>query len=92
MAEARPAGTAGDRSPKEYAGMSTDERQGQGGTGGSMEYPGPEELQARVDAIEAGATARYRRLQDYACLLSDALRHVDAMTRLELALQQAQVL
>lgn len=64
--------------------MSTDERQ--------VDHPGPEELQAQADAREEGTVARYRRLQDYTCLLSEALRHADAMTRLEIALQQAQVL
>ncbi|HEX3605123.1 MAG TPA: hypothetical protein VH134_04315 [Candidatus Dormibacteraeota bacterium] len=59
---------------------------------GAVEYPGPEQMQAQVDGLEAHATARYRRLQDYSCLLNDAMRHADAMTRLEFALQQAQVL
>jgi len=72
--------------------MSSDERSGQDGLSGVTDHPGPEELQARVDASEDGAAARYRRLQDYSCLLGDALRHADAMTRLELALQLAQVL
>jgi hypothetical protein len=72
--------------------MSTDERHGQDGLDGIIDHPGPEELQARVDAAEDAAAARYRRLRDYSCLLDDALRHADAMTRLELALQQAQVL
>jgi hypothetical protein len=58
----------------------------------TMEHPGPEQLQAMVDATEDAAGARYRRLNDYSCLLQDALRHADAMTRLELALQYAQVL
>jgi len=58
----------------------------------AVEYPGPEQLQAQADATEAHATARYRRLQDYGCLLTDAMRHADSMSRLELALQQAQVL
>jgi hypothetical protein len=70
--------------------MSTDEWQAQDGLGIVIDHPGPEELQARVDAAEDAATARYRRLQDYTCLLNEALRHADAMTRLELALQQAQ--
>jgi hypothetical protein len=72
--------------------MSTDERLGQDSLGGIIDHPGPEELQARVDAAEDSAAARYRRLQDYTCLLNLALRHDDAMTRLELALQQPQVL
>ena len=70
--------------------MSTDESQGQESLG--FDHPGPEELQARVDAAEDGAAARYRRLRDYTCLLNEALRHADAMTRLELALRQPQVL
>jgi hypothetical protein len=72
--------------------MSTDERQVQDSLGGLIDHPGPEELQARVDAAEDDAAARYRRLQDYTCLLNEALRHADAMTRLELALRQPQVL
>ena len=56
-----------------------------------VDHPGPEQLQADVDEAEAMATARYRRLQDYMCLLGDALRHADAMVRLELSLQLAQV-
>jgi hypothetical protein len=57
-----------------------------------VDHPGPEELQAQVDLAEDAATARYRRLKDYTGLLTDALRHVDAMSRLEHALQQAHAL
>ncbi len=57
-----------------------------------VDHPGPEELQAQVDLAEDTAAARYRRLRDYTCLLADALRHDDAMSRLELALQQPQVI
>ena len=52
-----------------------------------VEHPGPEQLQALVDATENAATARYRRLADYTVLLETALRHADAMSRLDLALQ-----
>ncbi|HEY2702081.1 MAG TPA: hypothetical protein VGL20_00170 [Candidatus Dormibacteraeota bacterium] len=54
-----------------------------------VDHPGPVELQAQVDLAEDTAAARYRRLRDYTCLLAGALRHDDAMSRLELALQQA---
>jgi hypothetical protein len=70
--------------------MSTDERQGQDGLDVVIDHPGPEALQQRVDADDDAATARYRRLRDYSCLLDEALRHADAMSRLELALRQAQ--
>jgi hypothetical protein len=70
--------------------MSIDERHDQDGLDVVIDHPGPEALQERVDAAEDAATARYRRLQDYSCLLNEALRHADAMTRLEFALRQAQ--
>ena len=59
----------------------------QGGGAAVLDHPGPEQLQALVDAAEDAASARYRRLMDYTSLLTDALRHADAMGRLELALQ-----
>ncbi|HEX6493824.1 MAG TPA: hypothetical protein VF112_09950 [Candidatus Dormibacteraeota bacterium] len=51
------------------------------------DHPGPEQLQALVDATEAATTAHYRRLRDYTVLVTTALRHADAMSRLDLALQ-----
>jgi hypothetical protein len=58
-----------------------------GGGAAVVDHPGPEQLQAQVDAAEDAASARYRRLKDYTCLITVALRHADAMGRLELALQ-----
>lgn len=83
---ASPRGEHGDRSPEEYEEMERDMSQA------LVDHPGPEQLQAEVDAAEAMTTVRYRRLQDYMCLLGDALRHADAMRRLELSLQLAQVI
>jgi len=54
-----------------------------------VDHPGPEQLQTLVDATEDAATARYRRLRDYSVLVTTALRHADAMGRLEMALQLA---
>jgi hypothetical protein len=48
-----------------------------------------EELQARVDASEDGAAARYRALRSLSPLVSDAVRHAEAMTRLDVALRLA---
>jgi hypothetical protein len=48
-----------------------------------------EELQARVDASEDGAAARYRRLRTLTPLVSDAMRHAEAMGRLDIALRLA---
>jgi hypothetical protein len=47
----------------------------------------PEEIQALADATEADATERYARRQRFNCLLSEAVRRAEAMSRLEIALQ-----
>jgi hypothetical protein len=65
--------------------MSRDMSQGQGAA--IVDHPGPEQMQARVDATELDAISRYRRLRDYSILISSAVRHADAMNRLDLALQ-----
>lgn len=50
----------------------------------------PEDLQALADATEADAAQRYARRQRFNTVLTDAVRHAEAMTRLEIALQLAQ--
>jgi hypothetical protein len=52
-----------------------------------VDHPGPEQLQALVDATELDTVSRYRRLRDYTALVTTALRHDEAMNRLDLALQ-----
>lgn len=69
--------------------MSRDINQGQGGSAAVVDHPGPEQIQALVDATERDAVTRYRRLRDYSDLIDSALRHADAMGRLEMALQLA---
>ena len=67
--------------------MSRDMSRGQGSTT-VIDHPGPAEMQALVDATELDAVTRYRRLRDLSLLVTTALRHADAMGRLELALLQ----
>lgn len=47
------------------------------------------QLQAQVDAAEDGAAARYRRLRSLSPLVGDAMRHAEAMSRLDIALRLA---
>jgi hypothetical protein len=47
----------------------------------------PEEIQVLVDAKEADATARYQRRQQFNALVAEAIRHAEAMTRLEIQLR-----
>jgi hypothetical protein len=54
----------------------------------AIEKLDPEELQAHVDACETEAALRYRRLQGLISLVTGALRHAEAMGRLELALRR----
>jgi hypothetical protein len=65
--------------------MSRDMSRGQGTTT-VIDHPGPAEMQALVDATELDAVIRYRRLRDFSLLLTTAIRHADAMNRLDVAL------
>ena len=47
------------------------------------------QLQAQVDATEDGAAARYRRLRSLSPLVREAMRHAEAMSRLDVALRLA---
>jgi hypothetical protein len=67
--------------------MGRDESQVQIGELFDVDNLGTEELQAQVDATEDDAAARYRRLRHLSPLVSDAMRHAEAMTRLDLALR-----
>jgi hypothetical protein len=69
--------------------MGRDESQSRVAVAEIVDHPGPEELQALVDAREDDAAARYLRLQDYTSLVTAALRHDDALRRLDHALQSA---
>jgi len=69
--------------------MGRDERRSQVAVAEIDEHPGPEQLQALVDAQEAEAAARYLRLQDYTSLIRAAVRHDDSLRRLEHALLNA---
>jgi hypothetical protein len=66
--------------------MSRDMSRGQGSTA-VVDHPGPAELQALVDATELDAVSRYLRLRDFSLLVTTAIRHHEAMSRLDLALQ-----
>ena len=66
--------------------MSRDSSRRQGSTT-VVGHPGPAELQALVDAAEVDSVSRYRRLRDFSLLVSTAIRHDQAMSRLDLALQ-----
>jgi len=50
---------------------------------------GPEEIQAKVDETEREATERYRRYQELAAMINDAVRRAESMDRLESALRLA---
>ena len=61
-----------------------------GRSGGEPMNAPNEELFVATPLTKAdAATARYRRLRDYSVLVTTALRHADAMGRLEMALQLA---
>jgi hypothetical protein len=66
--------------------MSSRMSRGQGSTA-VIDHPGPEQLQALVDATELDTVSRYRRLRDFSLLVTTAIRHDEALNRLDLALQ-----
>ena len=51
----------------------------------------PEEVQVLVDASEDNAAARYERQRELAAIVSDAIQHADAMSRLDASLRYAPI-